>query len=110
VANSAKCAIDISPSSFSCDFTLLAPFRSTITLPSSVGIDDYVTIQIDGVGGESQHVGLFFNQQSDGSWRQIDDTRVDLCTRAGCAVGRHDIRVLDSGGHVLAQGSYTITP
>ena len=102
-------SIEISPSSFSCDLTLLAPFHSTIRLPSSVGIDDSVNIQIDG-SNVPEHVGLFFNKQSDGSWQQRDDTRVDLCARTSYALGTHDIRVLDSGGHVLAQGSFTITP
>lgn len=108
-AKSSQGSIEFNPSSFSCDLTLLAPFQSTITLPASVGIDDYVTIQVDD-GTESQHVGLFFLRQPDGSWRQLDDTRVDWCAKAGYAMGPHQVRVLNSGGAVLAQGTYSITP
>jgi hypothetical protein len=105
-------SIAVNPPSFSCDLTLLAPVTMTITLPSSVGLDDYVSVQTDGIGtGVLEHVGLFFQQQSDGSWREVEDAaNVDLCATVGYAAGTHDLRILDSSGKVLAQGSYTVTP
>ena len=50
-----------------------------------------------------------FIQQSDGSWSNT--TPVDVSSGCGSSsMGVNDLKIVDASGHILATGTYTLTP
>lgn len=77
---------------------------TTMRLPSSVHGTDEITLQDNGTTVATQTVAdAGFTQQPDGTWYASDTGPTD-CSIGG---GVHTERLLDSNGHVLAQGSFT---
>jgi hypothetical protein len=70
---------------------------------------DVITAQLDGQVRTTATVGSQFIQQSDGSWLQTG-TQSASSACGSLSKGTHVARVLDASGHVLAEGSYTLTP
>jgi hypothetical protein len=101
-------SVTIEPASFSCsgpdvDVTL------TVVLSASIPGSAIITPTIDGTQGTSGSVESAFEQQPDGSWMESETgASSDLCTRYG--VGQHTIGALDSDGHLIAEGSFTVMP
>jgi hypothetical protein len=81
----------------------------SIRLPSSVQATDELSFEIvpDGITDHLDPISSGFIQQQDGSWllaASTSDTTVEECR---LPVGSHTIRVLDSTGKVLAEGSFS---
>jgi hypothetical protein len=77
---------------------------TTMRLPSSVHGTDEITLQDNGTTVATQTVAdAGFTQQPDGTWYASDTGPTDCSIGAGV----HTERLLDSNGHVLAQGSFT---
>jgi VCBS repeat-containing protein len=55
-----------------------------------------------------------FTRQADGTWTYTtSDQAKSNCTGSSgekLAMGTHTVTILDVAGHVLAQGSFTLTP
>ena len=108
-SNSSSGGFTFTPSTFSCSST--AKVTMTIRLPSSVTATEKLTWKVDSqtlFTGTVSDLGLA--KQSDGSWMY---TSTDSGS-GGCAdvtgMGAHTMSVLDPAGHILAQGSFTVTP
>jgi pSer/pThr/pTyr-binding forkhead associated (FHA) protein len=108
-------SITITPSTYTCTNET---HTIAITLPASVQATDEITIK----EGTVQGAGVFdtrsvldwgFTKRGDGSW-QLSDTGSPgdlLAYGYVCAFpvsGSYTIYVLDSGGRILAQGTYTV--
>jgi hypothetical protein len=99
--------ITFSSSTISCSATV--PVTETIRLPSSVRGTDQITLLIDGVVKAKDTVSREFIQQSDGSWSNT--TPVDVSSGCGSSsMGVNDLKIVDASGHILATGTYTLTP
>jgi hypothetical protein len=75
---------------------------------------DLVQSRFDGADwGGPIVVSTYFTSQPDGSWRH-EDSPPNLSACQGpsgkIAVGTHKLQLVDSGGKVLAEGSFTVTP
>ncbi len=109
LTNASGPGVALSPSTFSCS----AGPNVTITgrLPASVKSGEQISTSFDGKVYDSAPVEQGFTRQSDGTWLNVSTIHVSGCgTAPGNTPGAHTIQYLDSNGHVLAQGSYTVTP
>jgi VCBS repeat-containing protein len=87
-------------------------------LPASVKATDALVFQQDGktvdTTGFSIKVSDMFTLQPDGTWMYTTSEQAKSnCTGSSgdtLAMGTHTVAILDTAGHVLAQGSYTLTP
>ena len=100
--------ISVTPSTISCSST--ASYMVTIRLPSSVHAGDVITDQLDGHIQATDTVNAAFIQQSDGSWLLTSPGSTSTVCGSGISMGTHDEKFLDASGHVLAEGTYTVTP
>jgi hypothetical protein len=109
--NSKSGSITLTPSSFSCSSS--AQVITVMRLPSSMQATDMLTYQADGVTEGTETVDTTFLRQSDGTWLFSKPSSASLMchgSSSAAAVGTHTLRILDAAGHVLAEGSYTLTP
>ena len=69
---------------------------------------DEITVQIlpDGMSDTRSLVSAGFIQQPDGSWLLSSTTSDTTVLECRLPIGRYTLRVLDSSGHVLAEGSF----
>jgi hypothetical protein len=83
-------------------------------LPSSLKETDQLVYQLDGVSTVTSTVANNFTKQGDGSWLYTDTSPANSSCQgpsgAALSMGTHVMRILDAGGRVLAEGSYTLTP
>lgn len=108
--------ITVSPATYSCSSSTMV--TATMRLPSTVQATDALVFQQDGKTvdtlGITIHPTDMFTRQSDGSWLYTrTDTASSNCTGSSgeqLSMGAHTMTILDSAGHVLAQGSFTLTP
>jgi hypothetical protein len=108
MGSSSSGGITISPNNYSCTSTNSVTI--TIKLPASLKETDRLTWQIDGKTLSTLAVSDLFTKQPDGSW-QYTDTSTGASGCAGITgMGPHTIAFLDASGHVLAQGSFTVSP
>jgi hypothetical protein len=99
-------SITFSPSTFPC----AGETRTmTIHLPSSVRATDELSFQVlpDGVTDHMDPPLAGFMQQQDGSWLLSGSTSDTAVAECNLPIGSHTLRVLDSTGKVLAEGSFT---
>ena len=104
-------SITLTPSSFSCSSS--TQVTAVMRLPASMQATDMLTFQTDGVTKSSGTVDSTFSRQSDSSWLFSEpSTASSVCQGSGgtLLIGTHTLRILDAGGKVLAEGSYTLTP
>ena len=109
--NAKSGSISLTPSSFSC--TSSAQVLAVIRLPSSLQATDMLTFQTDGVVEGTETVDTTFSHQSDGTWlfsSPSDANSICHGSSTAAAIGTHTLRILDAGGKILAEGSYTVTP
>ena len=119
--NNTNSGISFAPSSVNCATPV--DFTTTIKLPASVKAGDLISESFDGkvmvsdfaVGSDST-----FIHQADGSWLATETSSAanmqTACTAnvaddshpGVLSPGNHTLQVLDAGGKVLAQGSYTV--
>ena len=108
--------ITVTPSTYSCSSTALV--TAVMRLPASVQATEVLVFQQDGktvdTAGATIHVSDLFTHQTDGSWTYTSsDQAKSNCTGSSgetLTMGTHTIAILDVAGHVLAQGSFTLTP
>jgi hypothetical protein len=101
-------SVVIDPDSFSCSAAAIN-VTLTVTLSASFSSSDEVTAVIDGSVGETGTVGDIFTQQADGSWSSsTTNTSKSLC--GSYDPGDHTIGFQDSGGSMIAEGSFTVLP
>jgi hypothetical protein len=104
-------SITVTPSSFSCSSS--TQVMAVMRLSASMQATDMLTFQTDGVTKSSDTVDSTFARQTDGSWLFSEpSTASSVCQGSGgpLTIGNHTLRILDAGGKVLAEGSYTLTP
>jgi hypothetical protein len=105
-------SITINPSTYSCSSS--QQVAATIKLPASVKDTDQITIQLDGMVLGTVPVSAIADKQADGSWlKTTTQTGSEGCSNAiggQLSIGTHTMRLIDSKGNLLAQGSYTLTP
>jgi hypothetical protein len=109
--NAKSGSISLTPSSFSCSSS--APVVAVIRLPSSLQATDMLTFQTDGVVEGTETVDTTFSHQSDGTWlfsSPSDANSICHGSSTAATIGTHTLRILDAGGKILAEGSYTVTP
>ena len=83
------------------------PFTTTVVLPSSVKGTDQITYQIDDTTIITQAVTDFrMTKQADGTW-SVSTDNPDGSANCSMGPGVHTASLLDSGGKVLAQTSFT---
>jgi hypothetical protein len=100
-------SVTFEPSSFSCSDTNTQVMMAA-WLPASIASSEQVTAELDGKKGDPAAVADGFEKQADGRWlASTTSSASNLC--GGFAAGKHTLRVLDSQGKVLAQGSFTNT-
>ncbi len=100
-------AVTFEPSSFSCGDTK-AQITMSVWLPASVPSTEKVTARLDDTDLTAKSVATDFEKQGDGRWLTTGtDSTSTLCDIVG--EGKHILRVLDSQGALLAQGSFTVT-
>jgi hypothetical protein len=115
--NSGPGGIAFSPPTISCS----GPNSGVllIRLPSSVKAGDMLTWQLDGVTVLTDVVEAEFEKQADGTWlmqgttkQTIDCQKVSSAMPSGAndLIGTHEMTILDAGGNVLAEGSFTLAP
>jgi hypothetical protein len=108
--------ITVTPSTYSCSATTLVTV--VISLPASVQATDALVFQQDGksvnTAGATIRATDMFTRQPDGTWTYTTkDQAKSNCTGSSgetLTMGTHTISILDVAGHVLAQGSFTLTP
>jgi hypothetical protein len=97
-------SIVFSPTTIGCPSQ---PYTTTVRLPSSVKGTDEITYQIDGTTMTTQTVTDFgLTLQADDTW-SVSVTNPDGSSYCPMGPGPHIARLLDSSGHVLAQGAFT---
>ena len=105
-------SITINPSTYSCSSS--QQIAATIKLPASVKDTDQITIQLDGRVLGTVPVSAVADKQADGSWlKTTTQTGTESCndaTGGKLSSGKHTMRLMDSKGSLLAEGSYTLTP
>ena len=108
---SKSAGISVTPSSFSCSSSIQV--ASAIKLPSSLRATDTIVLTVDGAVQNTTTVGAYMNHQGDGSWtREQPASAHDACQGANgqLSMGTHTVKILDVGGHLIAEGSFTLTP
>jgi hypothetical protein len=99
-------AVTFEPASFSCADTE-AQITMTVWLPASVPSSEQVTAKLDDTDLTAKSVATDFEKQADGRWLTTGtDSTASLCGIVG--EGKHLLRVVDSKGSLLAQGSFTV--
>lgn len=99
-------AVTFEPASFSCADTE-AQITMKVWLPASVPSSEQVTAKLDDTDLSAKSVATDFEKQGDGRWLTTGtDSTSTLCGIVG--EGKHVLRVVDSQGSLLAQGSFTI--
>ena len=104
--------ITFAPSTFSCSSSVVQ-VTSTLRLPSSMAATDKLIWQLDGATVVTNTVADTLKRQSDGSWLMTDTSSASSSCQGPSgplSMGTHTIRILDAGGRVVAEGSYTLTP
>jgi hypothetical protein len=105
-------SIAISPSTYSCSSS--QQVVATMKLPASLKDTDQITIQLDGQVLVTVPVSTLADKQADGSWLKTNSQPAsESCTNATggkLSIGTHIMRLMDSNGKTLAEGSYTLTP
>ena len=113
--------ITFSPATVDCSNPV--EFTTTIVLPSSVKAGDSIVIKFDGttLGTTTITEGGSTTLNADGSWMDVSTSTVSEmetdCANGGMSSsnvavltpGTHVYQVLNQGGTLLAQGSYTVT-
>jgi len=115
-SGSKSSGITVTPSTYSCSATTLV--TAVMRLPASVQATDTLVFQQDGktvdTAGATIRATDLFTHQPDGSWTYTSsDQAKSNCTGSSgetLSMGTHTITILDVAGHVLAQGSFTLTP
>ncbi|MGA3058324.1 MAG: zinc ribbon domain-containing protein [Candidatus Limnocylindrales bacterium] len=115
-SGSKSSGITVTPSTYSCSST--AVVTVVMRLPATVKATDPLVFQQDGktidTTGFSIKVSDMFTLQPDGTWTYTrSDTAKSNCTGSSgttLSMGTHTVAILDASGHVLAQGSFTLTP
>jgi hypothetical protein len=104
-------SVAFTPSSFSCSSS--ANVATVMRLPSSMSAAARLNWQIDGVTQITNAVADNFKQQTDGTWLFTDTSAASSSCQGvsgPLSMGTHSVRILDANGHVLAEGSFTLTP
>ena len=104
-------SVTFSPSTFSCSSSVNV--ATVMRLPSSIGAAERLNWQIDGVTQITNAVADNFKQQTDGTWLFTDTSAASSSCQGvsgALSMGTHNVRILDANGHVLAEGSFTLTP
>ena len=111
--------ITFSPSNLSCSSPV--DFTTTARLPSSVRAGDTLSFNFDGKlqSAEIIRSDWGWTQQADGSWENVSTITASqmqsICDTDGLdlnwavlTTGTHTEQYVDSAGHVLAEGTYTV--
>ena len=106
-------SIVFSPSTISCSSS--ESVTEAVTLPSSLSYADQISLKLDGSVEATTTVGAAgFVQQTDGTWTNSSPLSTsDVCslaTSGSISMGTHTLQIVDAGGKVLAQGTYSLTP
>jgi len=97
-------SLAFSPSTIGCPSQ---PFTTTVTLPASFKATDQITYKIDDKVITTLAVSDFgLTKQADGTWLLSQDNP-DGSSNCSMGPGVHTARLLDAGGKVLAQTSFT---
>jgi hypothetical protein len=115
-SGSKSSGITVTPSTYSCSSTTLVTV--VMRLPATVKATDPLVIQQDGKTVDTTAFSItvkdLFTLQPDGTWMYTrSDPAKSNCTGSSgetLAIGTHTVAILDTAGHVLAQGSFTLTP
>jgi hypothetical protein len=95
-------SIVFSPASVGCPGE---SFTTNVRLPATLNGTDQITMQLDGATVGTQAVTDYgLTKQPDGTWYHTSTAPSECSMGAGI----HTETLLDSGGHVLAQGSFTL--
>jgi hypothetical protein len=104
-------SVTFAPSTFSCSSSVNV--ATVMRLPSSLSATERLNWQIDGVTQITNAVADNFKQQTDGTWLFTDTSAASSSCQGvsgPLSMGTHNVRILDANGHVLAEGSFTLTP
>ncbi|HEX7497535.1 MAG TPA: hypothetical protein VF344_03610 [Candidatus Limnocylindrales bacterium] len=104
-------SVTFAPSTFSCSSSVNV--ATVMRLPSSMSAAERLNWQIDGVTQITNLVAENFKQQADGTWLFTDTSAASSSCQGvsgPLSMGTHNVRILDANGHVLAEGSFTLTP
>jgi hypothetical protein len=115
-SGSKSSGITVTPSTYSCSST--AVVTVVMRLPATVKATDALVFQQDGKTVDTTAFSItvkdMFTLQPDGTWMSTtSDQAKSNCTGSSgdtLAIGTHTVAILDAAGHVLAQGSFTLTP